>query len=176
MTWSDYYSLQFLRGLFAMIGAAMILYALYANHRDRPSLLWPKVTGTVMQCERVSYGSGGHSHYAVNIRYNYVVNGGHYMGNTIARWSPDWGDGRGTQQFAAEHPVQAPVDVFYESEHPENAVLVPGPDPRNRVLPLGGCIGFLGGIWFMFITREKAADVKARVLAAESQKRGPDSP
>jgi len=155
--------------LFLLAGVGMVLYPLYADHRDRPSLQWPKVTGTVMQCERIHHGSGSRSRSAVNISYNYVVNGGSYLGNTIARWSPDWGDGRPTTQFIVEHPVHAAVEVFYQPDRPENAVLVPGPDPRNRVLLWGGCVGLVGGIWFMFITRQKAADVKTRVLAAEGR-------
>lgn len=166
----DYYTLQFLRMIFLLAGVGILLYVLYSEHRDRPSLRWPKVTGTVMLCEKVRYGSDSRSHFAVSIRYNYVVNGASYLGNTIAHWSPNWGDGRGIAQFMAEHPVHAPVEVFYQSDHPNNAVLVPGPDPRNRVLVWGGCVAIVGGAWFITKTRKLAADVKVRAQDSKTRK------
>lgn len=167
MTRWDYYSLQFLRMLFALIGAGMILWSVYAEHRDRPSLQWPKVSGTITQCAEI-YHSGRHAHYSVDVSYAYIVNGTRFVGNTIARWSPDFGDGRPTGQFVDAHPVRSTVDVYYDPQHPENAVLIPGPDERNRYLIWGGCIGLLGGAWFMFVTRGKAAEVKARVQSGRT--------
>jgi hypothetical protein len=172
MTWSSYYSLQFLRIFFALLALGLLLYALYANHRDRPSLLWPKATGTVTQCSEVSHSRG---HSSVDITYIYEVNGQRYSGNTIALWSPDFRDGRPVETFVAAHPARSTVDVYYELEHPENAVLIPGPDEnRNRVSLWGGSIALVLGIIWAYHLRGTVAEVKASVLAAEAEKNRQD--
>jgi hypothetical protein len=46
-TWGDYYALLLPFLCLVLIGPGLILYALYADHRDRPTLEWPKVSGKV---------------------------------------------------------------------------------------------------------------------------------
>jgi hypothetical protein len=142
---------------------ALVLSAVYAEYRDRPSLKWPKVSGTVMRCDELVHYHRG-AHYSVAVTYTYVVKERRYVGDTIARWSPNWGDGRPTGPFVAAHPVHSAVDVYYEPQRPENAVLVPGPDEvRNRISIWGGSAAFVGGVVWAFMLRAEVAEVKARV-------------
>ena len=169
MTWWDYFSLQFLRHLAVVLGLGLIVWGVYANHRDRPSLQWPGVSGIVERCREVDYYTK-HAHHYVDITYAYNVSGRRYEGHTIALWSEDW-ENRGATQFVAEHPVNSAVEVYYDPEHPENAVLIRGPDEfGNRRSIWGGSIGLAGGIWIIWITRENAAEVRAKMRRGFSRR------
>ena len=164
-TWWTYISLQILRYGAAVAGVGLIICGIYAGHRDRPSLQWPGASGTVEHCEEAVYHGMHSNSHSVDITYAYNVSGRRYEGHTIALWSEDWG-GRGTSEFVAAHPVHSAVEVFYDPEHPENAVLVRGPDELgNRLSIWGGCVALAGGIWWIWTTRDKAAEVKAKMKA-----------
>lgn len=63
------------------------------------------------------------------------------------------------------------MDVYYEPQHPDNAVLIPGPDAAgNRRFIRAGGIAFLGGLLMVFMGRTKLATVKAAVLSAEAKR------
>ena len=173
LNWGDYYSLWVIFVAIVLAGPAVILYAVYADHRDRPSLQWPKVSGIIMQCREVYHG-GKKSHYSVAVSYNYAVNGRHYEGSRIALWSEDFYD-RATRQFVSEHPVKSPVDVYYDPQHPENAALIPGPDEAgNRNFIRAGGIATVFGVLSVFLMRRQIARTKAQILATEAKRaRGP---
>lgn len=79
----DYHSLQVIYLCLVLIGPALIFYAKYAEHRDRPSLQWPKVSGKVMLCEEVYHAGSLHGagpYHSVAVSYTYVVNGATWAG------------------------------------------------------------------------------------------------
>jgi hypothetical protein len=146
-----------------VLALAVFVWSVYSEHRDRPSLQWPGASGTVEHCKEVDYDTSRRIHHCVDITYAYNVGGRQYAGHTIALWNEDW-DGMGADEFVAEHPVHSAVTVYYDPQHPENAVLVRGPDAfANRLGIWGGGAGILGGLWIIWMTREKAAEVRARL-------------
>src|ERR1051325_9425705 len=141
-TLRDYHLWRVLLWGVLVIGPAFIFEGLRGNYRDRPSLRWPAVTGTVMQSER-RYHGGKHSYYSVGMTYSYLINDRRYMGHTIKLWNPDLrGDKETVKAFMAEHPVRSEVQVYYDPNDPRNAVLIPGADEAGNRLDLwcGGII------------------------------------
>jgi len=175
-TWRDYWSGQIILWGLVFIGPAFIFYGYYADQRDRPSLQWPKVSGVVMRCDQM-YHSGRHAYYNIAANYTYVINDRRYVGNQITLWNRDLHGGGGrTSAFVAAHPVRSAVDVYYDPLHPENAVLIPGPDEAGNHLDIQcGGVALVGG-WFMAVMfRRRLADLKATLQSAEARahERGP---
>src|SRR5580658_8069706 len=73
-TWRDYYSLQIILWGIMLLGPAFAFHALYADHRDRPSLQWPKTSGVILQCNLAHQGLR-QTYYHVVLSYAYVING-----------------------------------------------------------------------------------------------------
>jgi len=159
-----------------LIGPAFIIQAIHDDHRDRPSLQWPKTSGVIMQCQRWYHG-GKHSYYNVEVAYTYLVNGRRYTDRKIALWNPDLrGDSDRTHDFVATHPVHSTAEVYYDPEHPENAVLIPGPDEAgNRTSLWGGGGISVATLLLLVLTRKPLANLKATLqsVEAESRTRGP---
>lgn len=133
-----------------------------ANNRDRPSLQWPRTTGKMMLCYQIYHPGGRHSSstYSIAATYAYVLDNHRYFGHQIALWSPDL-QGK-TGNFVAMHPINSPVDVYYDPQNPENAVLIPGADEwNNRVFIDGGSVLFVLGIIMVFRLPSKFAAYKA---------------
>lgn len=169
LTRRDYYSLLFLTVAVAVAGPALIGYAYYADQRDRPSLQWPKVTGTVMHCVELHHWSRRNTYYSVDITYTYLVNGQRFTSRQIALWSDDW-HGQDTGDFVAAHPVNKAVDVYYDPQKPGNAVLVPGPDVAgNRNSIRYGGIATAGGVLMALLMTRKLGQVKAEIKSTRSQ-------
>ena len=82
---------------------------------------WPTVPGRISSSWAVLDGE--------RIRYDYEVNGRHYVGRRVS-----WRVGRGTstadataQELAERYPPGADVTVYYDPHRPATAVL----EPRN---------------------------------------------
>jgi len=167
-TWREYRRLQILLFCSLLIGPAFIWWGIYSNQRDRPSLQWPTVAGTIMQSDSW-YQGGKHSHYGVDVTYTYRVNGRHYMGHKVSLWNPHLhGSHDMVKAFVVTHPVHSSVDVHYDPQDPENSVLIPGADEvGNRASTWAGGL-ILGAItlgvilsWRFFartIAEKKAAE------------------
>jgi hypothetical protein len=171
-TWADYYSGQVLLWGLVLIGPAFVFRGFYADHRDRPSLQWPKVPGVIMQCEEIYHPSARHSHYTVAVSYIYVVNGRRYLGNRITLWNPDLAGGSlRTQAFVTAHPVRSSSDVYCDPQHPENAVLIPGSDEEgNRTSIWCGSISFVAAVLLAFQMRKHLASMKATLQSPRTHR------
>jgi Protein of unknown function (DUF3592) len=181
-TWLDYYSLIFLFICVVLIGPAFFLYVFYADHRDRPSLQWPSASGKIVQCQQESHHGTHSTDYSLNVTYTYTLNGHDYIGHRVAPWSVDLEELNNNQRpsaFAAAHPVGSRVSVYYEPQHPDNAVLLPGPDePGNRKFMLCGYIALFGGVLLVAMNVKKPAMLRATIRSREARQRpaGPKRP
>lgn len=176
----DYYSLQLIFLCLVLIGPAFILYALYAAHRDRPTLQWPKISGKLVQCEQ-KYHRGGHSSsWSVIVTYTYAVNGHEYVGHSIAPWSADLeslNSNQRTSAFVAAHSAGSPVDVYYDPQQPDRAVLLPGPDVEgNRKFINCGFIALVGGLLLVTMNFKKLTAMKSAIQTREASQRAAAPP
>lgn len=93
------------------------------------SLNWPQTEGMLTQCEyRGSRRSGAHA----RISYQYVIAGKTYFSKQV-NVAKDYLLLK-PQAFVDEHPVGTKISVYYNHDHPEVAVIVPGIDNENTTL------------------------------------------
>ena len=163
------------------MGPAFFLYVFYADHRDRPSLQWPKVSGKIVQCEQEEHHGTRSYDYSVKVSYSYSVNGQDYISHRIAPWSVDLevlNNNQRPSAFVAAHPVGLPVDVYYEPQHLDYAVLLPGPDEvGNRKFINCGWISLIGGVLLVAMNFRRLPALKAKIQSREKKARtaGPAS-
>ncbi len=181
-TWRDYYALILLFVCAVLSGPAFLLYVFYADHRDRPSLQWPETPGKIIQCEQETHHGTRSFDYSVNVAYTYTVDHHEYVGHRIAPWSVDMetlNNSQRTSAFAAAHPAGSRVTVYFKPQHPDYAVLLPGPDEvGNRKFMRCGYIALFGGILLVALNLKKPAMLKAAILSREARQRavGPPKP
>lgn len=145
--------------------------------RDRPSLVWPSVEGKLAQSDLLWRSKGlGYYRYA-QVMYTYRVDGRQYVSHQIALWSPDLSRGN-ARAFVAANPPRSTVLVYYEPQHPENAVLLPGADEwTNRGRIILGCLMVPASVWLLFVWKKDYARAKwreksAAISSAESNRGG----
>jgi hypothetical protein len=158
------------------MGPAFLFYALYSDHRDRPTLEWPKVSGKLVQCRQEYHPGGGHASasYSVNVTYAYAVNGHEYIGHQIAPWSTDLDSHNHvrTSAFATAHPAGSAVNVYYDPQQPDQAVLLPGPDVEgNRTLMNCGYVALVFGPLMVVMSFKWLARIKSAVQTREARQR-----
>jgi hypothetical protein len=146
-----------------IVGPLIIFKGIHANHRDRPSLEWPKVSGKIMQCDKMYHSGSRRSNgtYSIEATYTYTINHQHYVEHQITLWNPNLM--RKTGNFILLHPVSSPVDVYYDPQNPANAVLIPGADEAgNRFTIICGCILFACGMVSATMLRPAYAKYKVQ--------------
>lgn len=144
-----------------VMGIGMVSQGFYEGYRDRSSLQWPKVTGQLIQCDKVFHSDGIHfeNTYSLSAAYTYAVNNQHYTGNQLALWSSDLIGNTGS--FAETHAVPCSVDVYYDPQNPENAILIPGPNAAgNHSFICGGSVFLIVGIAMALMLRPAYARYK----------------
>src|SRR5262249_14083984 len=151
-TWRAYRWLQLGMWCSLLLGPALVRNGVLKNQRDRPSLQWPHVTGTIFRSEwqyvaRHTKGAFG--------SYSFYVHAKYYVGNRVSLWDPN--AGIATEQdvayWVAIHPIHSIVEVYYDPLHPDNCVLEPGADEeRNRLLIWAGSILFVCTATLVFLT------------------------
>jgi len=166
----DYQLARIFLWLLLLVGPAFIFTGIYGHYRDQPSLQWPATSGTVIQSES-QYHGGKHSYYDVNFSYSYLVNDRRYIGHKIRLWNPRFsGDHDSVKAFVAGYHVRAEVDVHYDPQHPDNAVLFPGPDKSGNRLSLWcGSIIFVLSAWLVFKSQPVLAKLIAQKKAGQAQ-------
>jgi len=108
-----------------LIGIAFVIWGTTRFRLQQRSLQWPTATGIITQSElRTHVLRRGSEDYAA-VAYTYEVQGIRRTGNQIALWSTDLRH-RASAAFVKSHPVRSSVTVYYDPDHPETAVLIPG--------------------------------------------------
>lgn len=148
--------------LIGLIGGPLSIFqGIDANNRERPSLQWPKTSGTMTQCDIIR--TGGHPGEKIAATYTYVVNNERYTGHQVTLYG--YYDAMKIDGFAYSHPASSAVDVYYDPQNPGNAVLVPGADESLNqfkikcgymVIALAVVIAFLLPARYAQMQQEKA--------------------
>lgn len=149
--------------IFAIIGGAIfIFFALPPLQYSATSKSWPSVPGTITRSEVKVWKSDGNTHYSPDIAYSYTVEGKKYSSGKITV-----GDGAldnnvsKAKRLKAEYPVDKEVDVYYDPDLPESAVLQPGTKSGDLMLAGISALFFFVGLLAFY------QGVKAKRRAAE---------
>jgi hypothetical protein len=145
-----------------IFGVGLIFWGANRLQQQRASLQWPAVTGKIVHSELV-FTRGRSSHDSADVTYNYTVNGTKHVSQQISLWSSDLRFCGGiTERFVTDHATGSPVEVHYDPEHPETAVLVPGAYEMENWLLMGvGGFTVLTSIWGMFARLQREPRLRA---------------
>ena len=122
----------FLFPLFLVIGGVNGLKEKIAYYNKQPhlwdeSLTWPTIKGTITS-SRVHdvHRYEDTTLYFVDLTYEYSVNGQQYVSDNYDFWASDFTRRYQAQDTVDKYPSGMAVNVHYDPDHPENAVLIPG--------------------------------------------------
>jgi len=146
-----------------LLGTGLITRQAGMLQTQKASLQWPVVSGTILNSELVNVRGRRSSSDRCDVTYSYTVNGTKQTSRQISLWNPNLGAcGQITRTFVTDHPAGSTVGVYYDPEHPENAVLIPGAFERESWLLMGmGGFGVLGGIGGIVIRLRKEPRLRA---------------
>jgi hypothetical protein len=116
---------------FAIMAASVAAHCRIASKRGHASLHWPTVLGQVIAAEIRYDGDGGVHPY---IRYRYEVEGQPFESDTHTYRARNV-DGYRATEYLARFPLQSEVEVAYDPNAPQVAVLETGPATK-KVLSL----------------------------------------
>lgn len=139
-----------------LVGAGLASTEAIQLSRGYASLRWPTVDGVVMMSDyRTRWHHGPHEEGKIS--YRYAVNGSNYVARRVKI-----SDGEGFTEgnsagYIREHPVGTTVVVSFEKQHPQMAVLQPGPDFTNLGFGLLGLGSAGAGIALLLCGLRKGA-------------------
>lgn len=139
----------FLAFVFGILGGAFLVIGISAQQKAHRSLLWPIADGKVVStnlAEHVSVENEPQRRsvsYEPVIRYEYQIDNQHFSGQRIA-FGADSFDYNTAQKVLQRYPVDAAVQVHYDPNDPESAVL--------ETTASGGTLFTVIGIVFLAIT------------------------
>jgi hypothetical protein len=150
-------TLNSLRVVFSVAGVGLIILGLFTMRETSRSRGWVKVDGRVVTSSVNEFRGKGGATYRPLVMYSYSVGPVRFMSNRIAFHPVSSGDRRAAATLAAGYPVGRTVQVFYDPQDPEQAVLDRGNNPWVPIVA-GGAFSMLA-VWM-------------RILRGRIEKRG----
>ncbi|MBK7973462.1 MAG: DUF3592 domain-containing protein [Deltaproteobacteria bacterium] len=128
------------RRIVGLAGLGTLAWGIHDAEQAWASAKWPRTTATVIHS--ASYGVSGGT--VVSMWFEYPVGGVRFVSDQVrigGNVTPSREDALRTVQI---HPVGSTVEVAYDPDRPERAVLEPGLDWRHGVLPLVALVVLAG--------------------------------
>ena len=126
-------NIPFIAGsLFSIFSVWMFIHAFRSYRKSVESENWPSVEGKISKVELWGKRNIGGKIEEVEhlvIEYFFEVQGETYKGTRATFYTLVFPE---TVDFAGNHPVNSSVTVYYETNKPEESVLIPGPKPGNK--------------------------------------------
>lgn len=155
--------------VFAAVGFIFVVIGIVKIYEANSSSSWPAVTGKIISCEvKKSNGKGGRHgkkgrnrtpHYYAAISYQYNVDGKEHMDERVSFGSLG-GSMADAKMTADRYTVDSEVQVFYNPENHNEAVLEPGMHGSILTLPGVGAFFLVVGLGLALYqqkSRKKAA-------------------
>ncbi|MFN2314727.1 MAG: DUF3592 domain-containing protein [Bacteroidales bacterium] len=153
--------------IFAIVGGAIFfIFALPPLQYAHTSKSWPIVQGTVTRSEVKIWKRDGNTHYEPDIAYSYSVEGKKYSSAkiTVGDGSLD-NNASKAKRLQAEYPVDKEVDVYYDPDLPESAVLQPGTKSGDLMLAGIAALFFFIGLLAVY----QGVKAKRRIAEAKNE-------
>ncbi len=148
-----------LRIAFSVAAVALIIFGLFTMREVSRSRGWAETSGRVIASNINQFTNKGTTTYRPLIMYSYAVSGIRFMSSRIAFHSLGSRDRAEATRITARYPIGTSVDVFYDPQNPEQAVLERGGNPWLPII--------VGGIFSMFA-------VWTRIMRGRLEKRPDD--
>ena len=107
----------------AVVGSGLLGYGIYQKQKVRESQAWAQTTATITKAELYFDTGPDPEGYAVNLTYDYLVNGARHTGSRIGfrkRW---YLRKKRAEEELARYEVNSSLPVYYNPENPTDAVL-----------------------------------------------------
>lgn len=170
----DFYTLFVLMLIALIIGPVLVFTGVHIDRRDRVSLQWPKITCKMLHWHKTYHSGGVHGGGSDSFAatYTYVVNRRRYVGSQVSVWQVDLDIGSADfADFAVAHPVDSPVDVYYDPQNPGNAVLIPGPYKTFvRLFIIGGSLLCANAVVVVFLLPSRFARMRREKMSYKLEK------
>lgn len=132
-----------LGGVFFLIGAGVLIYALIMRKKANTAQAWPAVSGQVYSSsvrEQHHEDSEGNVSwtYTPEVMYQYNVAGAVFQAKRIAFGAAGSGKRQTAEQVAARYQPGQTVTVYYNPQNPGDAVLERQVQNGRTLLILGG--------------------------------------
>ena len=141
--------------LFVVLGIFVIVQGILARKRAKETESWPTVPGTVLSSEVITsqrYDSDAPGHqrttYTPSVNYQYSVMGQVYTSKRISFGEKNAGRKK-CNEIVARYPAGSPVNVRYNPEKPDEAVLESSARGSTGNIILG-IVFFALAIFFIF--------------------------
>ncbi len=144
--------------ILAVLGVGFSIWGYGVMGKARASLNWPVIQGTVVKSEVKTTSTSGESgyQYFANIRYRYKDKKKDYTSDKIIVGSYSSNSSKRAEKLTRQYKKGSNVNVYYNPERPDNAVLIPGGTILIYV-PFGfGIIATISGI-LALLFRKKAS-------------------
>ena len=109
--------------LFMLLGGGLLFIGIRAKRTAAASRAWPSAQGTIASSQLLAVGRGKSRWYKAQVTYTFAANGHAYTGERVM-----FGDARSSSMAKEQRVVDryqqgAPVEVFYNPQQPQEAVL-----------------------------------------------------
>ena len=107
----------------ALVGGGLLFIGIRSKRAAQASRAWSSTQGTVDSSQVIASGSQRSKWYKAQVTYTFKVNGQSYTSDKVF-----FGDARSSsmpkeQRVADRYKAGAPVEVFYNPQQPQEAVL-----------------------------------------------------
>ncbi len=141
-----------INAVFFMIGLGIFGYSMYEAVKAYGSTDWPTVKGTIVD-SRIGIHSGSEdgTTYTPDVMYEYWVQGKLYRAGNIRPSKLDESSPADAQRKLDRFPTGASVTVYYNPADPYDALLEPGMELHNYLIPFVGIFVMADSVAFPFI-------------------------
>jgi hypothetical protein len=134
--------------------AMMVLWGIPTLQKAKTSTSWPTTRGVVIDSDmerKVDNGTGRHRSrsitYHAHVTYEYAVDGTEYNCSTVSFGQYGSSSRNHALQIVNRYPVGKTIEVHYDPDRPESAVLEPGVSFSSYLgLGLGGVFAVVGAV------------------------------
>lgn len=138
-------TLDFLRLLFSVLSIGLILVGLYTMRETSRSRGWLRTGGKVVSSRVTEFAGKSGTTYRPMVIYGYSVGSVRLMSNRIAFHSVASSWRSSAERIVARYPAGRDVQVYYNPQDPEQAVLEPG--GQAWIWIVGGGVLALLTVW-----------------------------
>jgi hypothetical protein len=132
--------LDLLRVLLSLLAVGLVVLGLFILRESSRSRGWQPVSGRVVSSSVSDFtGKDGAHSYRPMVVFAYSVGALRLMSNRISFRSLSTADRGAAETFVRKYPVGKTVQVYYDPQEPDRAVLEPAGNPWLPLLAGGAC-------------------------------------
>lgn len=133
--------------MFVLLGGGLLFVGIRSMRAASASRAWSSAQGTITSSQLMTGGQRNSRWYKPQITYTYTANGQTYTGEKVF-----FGDARSSsmakeQKMVDRYKQGAQVEVFYNPQQPQEAVLERRTGGTNMVYLILGSVVFLLGVF-----------------------------